>query len=215
MSEFSMNEPFEPIERHHPRMPPTTAFGLKPLIDRGFRISVGAYSYGTPALKWNEAEKTAHSVEIGAFCSIAAEVSIYVGTQGIHPLDFVSTYPMRMVFGPVAGAERPAGYERDLSVVIGSDVWIGRDTIIQAGVRIGHGAVIGTRALVTSDIEPYTIAAGIPAKPLRKRFTDEQIARFLALKWWTWEEERIRKVLRQFATRDIDWALDALEAVAP
>ncbi|TKD14649.1 CatB-related O-acetyltransferase [Rhodobacter capsulatus] len=205
----------EPIERHHPRMPPTTAFGLKPLIDRGFRISVGAYSYGTPSLKWNEAEKAVHSLEIGAFCSIAAEVSIYVGSQGIHALDFVTTYPMGMVFGNAPGAERPAGNIPNLGVVIGSDVWIGRDTIIQAGVRIGHGAVIGTRALVTSDIEPYTIAVGIPAKPLRKRFSDAQIARLLALEWWTWEEERIRKALAQFSTRDIEQALEALEAVAP
>ncbi len=210
-----MSAPIEPIERHHPRMPPTTAFGLKPYVDRGFRISVGGYSYGTPSLKWSEGEKAAHTLEIGAFCSIAADVSIYVGTQGIHALDFVTTYPMGMVFGNAPGAERPVGNERDLGVVIGSDVWIGRDTIIQAGVRIGHGAVIGTRALVTSDIAPYTIAVGIPAKPLRKRFSDDQIARLLALAWWTWEEERIRKVLAKFSTRDIEKALDALEAVAP
>jgi chloramphenicol O-acetyltransferase type B len=204
-----------PIERHNPRMPPTTAFGLHPYAERGFRITVGAYSYGTPTLHWAEGEKNTYALEIGAFCSIAAEVSIYVGTQGIHALDFVTTYPMGMVFGRLPGADRPAGHEGDRGVVIGSDVWIGRNAMIQSGVRIGHGAVIGSRAVVTSDIEPYTIVVGLPAKPVRKRFTDEQIARLLTLAWWTWDEDRIRKALASFSTRDIERALDALEAIAP
>lgn len=204
----------EPIHRYHDHMPPSTAYGLKSYTERGFDISVGAYSYGTPSLHWNEGEKQRYSLRIGAFCSIAAEVSIYVGTQGIHSLDFISTYPMGMVFGHVPGEERPAGHEGDRGVNIGSDVWIGRNVMIQSGVTIGHGAVIGSRAVVTSDIPPYGIAVGMPAKPIRKRFSESQIDRLLELAWWEWPEERIRRGLASFSTRDMDRALDELENLA-
>lgn len=205
----------DPVERFHPRMPPSTAFGLKSFAERGFDISVGAYTYGTPTVHWAEPEKQKYALKIGSFCSIAAEVSVYVGTQGIHSLDFVSTYPIGMVFGLVPGAEKPAGHEGDLGVTIGSDVWVGRNALIQSGVTIGHGAVIGSRAVVTADVEPYTIVAGIPARPLRKRFTEPQIARLLALHWWDWPEDRIRGALAAFYTRDTDRALDLMEAAAP
>jgi len=203
-----------PIERHHPNMPPATAFHLWPWVERGFDIEVGNYTYGTPSLHWSEGEKTTHRLRIGPFCSIAAEVAIYVGSQGMHSLDFVSTYPMAMVFGHAAGAERPAAHQARLDVTIGADVWIGRGAIIQSGVSIGHGAVIGTRALVTRDVDPYAVVAGIPARPIRKRFSDEHIARLLALEWWTWPDTRIRETRLAFMTGDMDRALDMLESAA-
>lgn len=75
--------------------------------------------------------------------------------------------------------------------VIGNDVWIGFDALIMPEVKIGDGAVIGTRAVVTKDVEPYTIVAGNPAKVIRKRFDDETIAKLLEIQWWNWEIEKI------------------------
>ena len=78
-------------------------------------------------------------------------------------------------------------------IVIGNDVWIGYEAVILAGVTIGDGAVIGARAVVTKDIPPYTIVVGVPAKPIRKRFSQETIDLLLKIKWWNWPEERIRQ----------------------
>ena len=72
------------------------------------------------------------------------------------------------------------------SITIGNDVWIGYEAVILSGVTIGDGAIIGARAVVTRDIPPYTIAAGVPAKPIRRRFDVETIARLEELRWWDW-----------------------------
>lgn len=71
-------------------------------------------------------------------------------------------------------------------IVIGNDVWIGYEAIIMAGVTIGDGAIIGTRAVVTKDVPPCAIVGGVPAKVIRKRFSDDKISKLLAMKWWDW-----------------------------
>ena len=81
-------------------------------------------------------------------------------------------------------------------IVIGSDVWIGYEAVVMAGVTIGDGAVIGTRAVVTKDVPPYTIVGGIPAKPIRKRFSEETVQALLDLRWWDWPKERIMQNLQ-------------------
>ena len=83
-------------------------------------------------------------------------------------------------------------------IVIGNDVWIGFEAIILSGVTIGDGAIIGTRAVVTKDVPPYTIVGGIPAKAIRKRFSDDVICELLKLQWWNWPENRIKKTLWRF-----------------
>ena len=75
-------------------------------------------------------------------------------------------------------------------IIIGNDVWIGYEAVILAGVTIGDGAIIGTRAVVTKDVPPYSIVGGVPAKSIRKRFDDETIVELLRLKWWDWSEEK-------------------------
>ena len=89
-------------------------------------------------------------------------------------------------------------------IVIGNDVWIGYDAIIMAGVTIGDGAIIGTRAVVTKDVEPYSIVGGVPAKEIRKRFAPEVIKRLLELQWWNWPEEKIRKEISAIRNGEIE-----------
>ena len=79
--------------------------------------------------------------------------------------------------------------------VIGNDVWIGYEAVIMPGVKIGDGAVIGTRALVTKDVPPYTIVGGVPAKPIRRRFDDATVEKLEALRWWDWDEDRLKRAL--------------------
>ena len=77
--------------------------------------------------------------------------------------------------------------------MIGNDVWIGYEAVIMSGVTIGDGAIIGARAVVAKHVPPYTIVGGIPAKPIRKRFSDEVVSSLLEIKWWEWSDERIRE----------------------
>lgn len=88
-------------------------------------------------------------------------------------------------------------------IVIGNDVWIGYEAVILAGVTIGDGTIIGTRALVTRDVAPYTIVGGVPARELRLRFPEETIAELLTLKWWDWPIELIQNNLAALQSGDI------------
>ena len=88
-----------------------------------------------------------------------------------------------------------ASWDNKGDIVIGNDVWIGYEAVIMAGVTIGDGAIIGARAVVTKDVPPYTVAGGIPAKPIKKRYPEETIAALSELKWWDWPEERIAQKL--------------------
>ena len=83
-------------------------------------------------------------------------------------------------------------------------MWIGYEAVILSGVTIGDGAIIGTRAVVTRDIPPYTIVAGIPAKPIRRRFDEKTIARLEGLRWWDWEEEKIRQNIAAIQSGNIE-----------
>ena len=85
-----------------------------------------------------------------------------------------------------------AAWDNKGDIVIGNDVWIGYESLILAGVTIGDGAIIGTRAVVTKDVPPYTIVGGVPAKPIRKRFNDETIQYLQKVRWWDWPEEKIK-----------------------
>ena len=89
-------------------------------------------------------------------------------------------------------------------IIIGNDVWIGYEAVILAGVKIGDGAIIGARAVVTKDVEPYTIVAGTPAKPIRKRF-DMKIVEILEnLQWWNWSPQHIKKAILYIQAGDIE-----------
>jgi len=129
---------------------------------------------------------------IGKFCSIACGAKFLFNSAN-HALGSLSTYPFPIFFEewglPVE--DIPAAWDNKGDIVVGNDVWIGYEAVILAGVTVGDGAIIGTRAVVTKDVPPYTIVGGVPAKPIRKRFDEDTIARLLELRWWDWPEERI------------------------
>lgn len=127
---------------------------------------------------------------IGRFCSIATDVSLILG---MHPSNtFISTHPAFYSTKKQAGftfvnEDRFKEYkytDKGYSVEIGNDVWIGTRVLIKSGVKIGNGAIIGAGAVVTRDIEPYAIYGGVPAKKIRMRFNDQEIAIIQKLKWW-------------------------------
>jgi chloramphenicol O-acetyltransferase type B len=140
---------------------------------------------------------------VGSFCSIGSGAAfIMAGNQG-HRHDWASSFPFFYMpempeFAGALDAFAPAG-----DTIIGNDVWIGTEAIVMPGVHIGHGAVIGTRALVTRDVEPYTIIGGNPGKPLRKRFDENQIAMLLEMEWWDWPEEQLKAAMPLLCSGDI------------
>jgi acetyltransferase-like isoleucine patch superfamily enzyme len=151
---------------------------------------------------------------IGGFCSIGPSCQIYIGTASRHFVDFITTFPLTIVFGPTPSFEPSRVTQGDLSVRIGSDVWIGVESIIMAGVHVGHGAVIAARSVVTNDVPPYAVVGGAPAKVLKYRFGERLIKRLLEVSWWDWPDRLIKDNLPCFYTQDIDVALKRLEKVA-
>ncbi|WP_321798227.1 type B chloramphenicol O-acetyltransferase [Caballeronia sp. J97] len=140
---------------------------------------------------------------IGSFCSIGSGAAFMMaGNQG-HRKDWISTFPFFYMQDEPAFADARDAFEPAGDTIIGSDVWIGSEAMIMPGVRIGHGAVIGSRALVTKDVEPYTIVGGNPAKPIRKRFSDEEIDMLLAMCWWDWPLDEIRESMKLLCSTDI------------
>lgn len=139
-------------------------------------------------------------LKIGKFCSIGSGASFMMaGNQG-HRYDWISSYPF---YYSDIESEAKDGHVLAGDTIVGNDVWIGTEAIIMSGVKIGDGAVIGTRALVTKDVEPYTIVGGSPAKPIKKRFSECEIEMLLELKWWDWSIEKIKANAEFLTTDDI------------
>lgn len=203
----SDSAPIQQIAGIHPDK--MTAAYLAPMIQQGYPISVGRLSYGRPALDWRKGE-FAVSLSIGSFCSIADGVRIFVGQQGRHPVDYVSSFPIGMVYGPARSQVPSRQHGGDLSVHIGNDVWLGRDCTVLAGVRIGDGAVVGNGAVVTKDVPPYAIVGGIPARLIRYRFSETVIDKLLRLRWWQWSDAELRRHRDFFATPHFEATLEAL-----
>ncbi|MGO4736009.1 type B chloramphenicol O-acetyltransferase [Bosea sp. 2KB_26] len=176
-------------------------------------ITVGRYSYYSGYYHGHSFDDCARYLRpdladvdkliIGSFCSIGTGACFMMaGNQG-HRNDWVSSFPFfymseEPAFAGARDAFRPAG-----DTVVGSDVWIGAEAMIMPGIRIGHGAVIGSRALVTRDVEPYAIVGGNPARPIRTRFTEAEIAMLLEMAWWDWPLEQIRDSMDLFCSNDI------------
>jgi virginiamycin A acetyltransferase len=147
---------------------------------------------------------------LGKFCAIARGAR-FIMNGANHKLSGISTYPFQ-IFGH--GWEKVMPQLSDLpykgDTVVENDVWIGYEALIMPGVRIGNGAIVSSRAVVTRDVAPYTIVGGNPAAPIKSRFSAEIVARLLAIAWWDWPVERITKHLDLIVAADVD----ALEARA-
>ncbi len=131
---------------------------------------------------------------IGKFCSIACGAK-FIFTSANHKLGSLSTYPFPLFFEEwdLDKSNVTDAWDNKGAIVIGNDVWIGYEAVIMQGVTIGDGAIVGTRAVVTKDVPPYTIVGGVPAKPIRKRFSDEVISQLLEIKWWDWSDDKIKE----------------------
>ena len=142
---------------------------------------------------------------IGKFCSIACGAKFLFNSAN-HTLRSLSTYIFPVLFEEWGlDVERiPEAWDNRGDIVIGNDVWIGYEAVVLAGVTIGDGAVIGTRAVVTRDVPPYTIVGGVPAKPIRTRFPEKTIQQLLELRWWDWPPERVASGIDAIQSGDLE-----------
>lgn len=162
--------------------------------------------------------------DIGRYCSINGTARVWNN----HPTEFITTHPVldhplfnnwedyidKKEFVKKYGNHyENADYENseirnNKKVVIGNDVWIGANVCIMPGVCIGDGAILAAGAVVTKDVEPYAIVGGVPAKVIKYRFSPEQIAKLLKIKWWDWPLDKIENNIEKFYSVDDFFDLD-------
>ncbi|MBN2478835.1 MAG: CatB-related O-acetyltransferase [Parachlamydiales bacterium] len=199
--------PFEDLP-YDPKTIKRTAF-LKNLITRS-NIIVGDYSYYDDPSGCEDFENknvlyhydfSKEKLIIKKFVAIASDVKFLMSAN--HKIDGFSTFPF-MIFAH--------GWEKDMDMsvfpykgdtVIKDDVWIGYGATIMPGVTIGQGAIIASKAVVTKDVDPYTIVGGNPAKLIRKRFDDKTIEDLLKIRWWDWPIDKITKNIKNIIGADL------------
>ncbi len=176
-------------------------------------ISIGDYTYyaGTPPEnfeKENVVFGVSSKLTIGKFCAIAAGTK-FVLNDANHHMDGFSTYPF-FIFAKYNEEDCPGWGEYELTfpnkpdTVIGNDVWFGHESVIMPGVTIGNGCIIGSRAVVSKDLPPYSIAVGNPAKVIRKRFAEEVITQLEKIQWWNWSYDKISRNIASITGGDIE-----------
>lgn len=144
---------------------------------------------------------------IGKFCQIARGTQ-FLMSDANHQMNGFSTYPF-FVFGRFAeGADGWADYSPEFphkgDTIVGNDVWFGRESFIMPGVKIGDGAIIASRSVVTRDVPPYTLVGGNPARVIRQRFPDAIIEQLLKVRWWDWPYDKISKNVAAIVGGDIE-----------
>lgn len=168
------------------------------------RHSVGAINVITYA-------GDASRVTIGNWCSLAAGIEIMPG--GNHRMDTVTTYRMYEGLG-LEGSKQDGEPWSKGDVVIGNDVWLGRGVKILGGVTIGDGAVVAAWSVVTKDVAPYTLVAGVPARPVRQRFPDAIVAGLLRIQWWDWEDSVVLERLGDLTSNDVPAFIEKYDPAA-
>ena len=163
-------------------------------------IIVGDYTYYDDFENVENFEKnvkylfdfTGDKLIIGKFCMIASDVT-FIMNGANHLSEAITSYPFAIFGKDWSNAMEGKQYPTKGNTTIGNDVWIGYGATIMPGVTIGDGAIIGSKSVVTKDVEPYAIVGGNPAKVIRKRFSDVEIEELLAMRWWDWPIEKITK----------------------
>ena len=144
---------------------------------------------------------------IGKFTSIACGAK-FIFNAANHTLKSLSTYPFSILFEewglPTDVDSIAQAWDNHGDIVVGNDVWIGYEAVILSGVTIGDGAIIASRAVVTKDVPPYTVVGGVPARPIRPRYDEKTAAHLAALRWWDWDEEKIKRNLPAIQSGDLD-----------
>lgn len=147
---------------------------------------------------------------IGKFCSIACGAKFLFNAAN-HSLKSLSTYPFPIFYDEWEhGIWADKAWDNKGDIVVGNDVWIGYEAIILSGVHIGDGAIVGARAVVTKDVPPYAVVGGVPAKIIRKRFSDAVIEELMALQWWNAPYEKVLKAIPSIQSGDVDSLKKAL-----
>lgn len=176
------------IQEFHKKIKVYSPFNIQ---DNLKEIKVGKYTYGVNS---ETVDRPYIINEIGAFCSINSSVKL--GTEGNHPLNFVTTHPI-LYHQKYDFFDNTKLYidlkDYNKKITIGNDVWIGARAIILPGVTIGDGAVVAAGAIVTKDIPPYAIVGGVPAKIIKYRFEKKIVEALLKIKWWEWDDKKIKK----------------------
>ena len=188
---------------------------IKPTLIASTRnIEVGKYSYYDGQ---NFASRVTHHYDflgdkliIGKFCQIGRNVE-FIMNGANHQMNCVSTYPFHIFKGWEQNPPQKADLPFKGDTVIGNDVWIGQNVTFLPGVHVGDGCIIGANSVVGSDISPYSIVVGNPAKIIRKRFDDEMIDLLEKLQWWNRTEKQIQKLIPILSNGDIDFVKEQIK----
>src|SRR3954454_10912146 len=187
---------------HETRLGTYTEVGARTILTE---VTIGDYSYVV-----NDAQIT--YTTIGKFCSIAAMSRINPGNHPMHQASQAHfTYRASAYFEGESDDAEFFEWRREHRVHIGHDVWIGHGAIVLPGRSIGTGAVVAAGAIVTKDVPAYTIVAGNPARPVKRRFPEDVSERLVNLAWWDWDHEALRAALQDFRKLEITEFLDKYE----
>jgi acetyltransferase-like isoleucine patch superfamily enzyme len=166
---------------------------------RAGRVTVGPHTFGTPIIKHFPYDES--KLFVGSYSSLSETAIVMLG--GDHGADRVTTYPHRINW-KMEGAGHDGCPVPTGDTYIGSDVWLTQRTFVRGGIRIGDGAVIASGAVVTTDVPPFAIVGGNPARVIRYRHTAEQIEALLQIKWWDWPDADVRDAVPLLSGTDVD-----------
>jgi acetyltransferase-like isoleucine patch superfamily enzyme len=161
------------------------------------RVTFGTATYGVSKIHTFTHDTTC--LRVGNYSSVGCTILL----GGEHAHDMVTTYPHRIMWG-MEGAGEDGFPTKTGDTLIGSDAWVTYGATLLSGVHVGDGVIVANGAVVTKDVPPFAVVGGCPAKVLRYRFSDEQIAALLDIRWWDWPEEEVRAAVPYLASRDID-----------